>query len=163
MALHNLTSLKYTYFPSTRPFFLIVKKKAYDITYHWVLYLSMCTVKIVVWKDLRETKDRWQWKLKCIQELSKTWTRVVGMWDVYNMCVFFVVVVVNFDNNAAKCISRQERSTLKKRCMVVSLSFYHSKYVFVFITLEQMFYVKNKDIRKWIIVSNTLNKSDIIN
>lgn len=89
-----------------------------------------------------------------------------GCWhlSVYNMCVFFVVVVVvNFDNNAAKCISRQDRSTLKKRCMVVSLSFYHSKYVFVFITLEQMFYVKNKDIRKWIIVSNTLNKSDIIN
>lgn len=75
-----------------------------------------------------------------------------GCWhvSVYNMCVFFVVVVVvvNFDNNAAKCISRQDRSTLKKRCMVVSLSFYHSKYVFVFITLEQMLYVKNKDIRK---------------
>lgn len=75
-----------------------------------------------------------------------------GCWhvSVNNMCVFVVVVVVvvNFDNNAAKCISRQDRSTLKKRCMVVSLSFYHSKYVFVFITLEQMFYVKNKDIRK---------------
>lgn len=28
---------------------------------------------------------------------------------------------------------------------------------------EQMLYVKNKDIRKWIIVYNTLNKSDIIN
>lgn len=74
-----------------------------------------------------------------------------GCWhvSVYNMCVFVVVfVVVNFDNNAAKCISRQNRSTLKKRCMVVSLSFCHSKYVFVFITLEQMLYVKNKDIRK---------------
>lgn len=72
-----------------------------------------------------------------------------GCWhvSVNNMCVF-VVVVVNFDNNAAKCISRQDRSTLKKRCMVVSLSFYHSKYVFVFITLEQMLYVKNKEIRK---------------
>lgn len=75
-----------------------------------------------------------------------------GCWhvSVNNMCVFVVVVVVvvNFDNNTAKCISSQDRSTLKKRCMVVSLSFYHSKYVFVFITLEQMFYVKNKDIRK---------------
>lgn len=72
-----------------------------------------------------------------------------GCWhvSVNNMCVF-VVVVVNFDNNTAKCISRQDRSTLKKRCMVVSLSFYHSKYVFVFITLEQMLYVKNKEIRK---------------
>lgn len=74
-----------------------------------------------------------------------------GCWhvSVYNMCVFFVVVVVvNFDNNTAKCISSQDRSTLKKRCMVVSLSFCHSKYVFVFITLEQMLHVKNKEIRK---------------
>lgn len=45
-----------------------------------------------------------------------------GCWhvSVNNMCVFVVVVVVvvNFDNNAAKCISRQDRSILKKRCMV---------------------------------------------
>lgn len=64
-----------------------------------------------------------------------------GCWhvNVYNMCVFFVVVVVNFDSNAAKCISRQDRSTLKKRCMVVSLSFYHPKYVFVFITMNKCY------------------------
>lgn len=95
MALHNLTSLWYTYFPSMRPFFKIVKKKrAYDITYHWVLYLSMWTVRIVVWKDLRETKDRWQWKLKCIQELSKTWTKVVGMW-VSIICACFLLLLLS--------------------------------------------------------------------